>query len=97
MLAGLPQMQGAAFTFLDRPIELRLEGPGGGAWLILPGDSGRVVIAEAAVDSTSAVDIRSTATAFVVWGTKRSDWRDDVELDGDHQLATRFLETLNIV
>ena len=97
MLAGLPQMQGDAFAFVDRPIELRLEGPGGGACLILPGKDDRVAIAETAVQSTPAATIRSSAMAFVVWGTKRSDWRDDVELEGDHQLATRFLDTLNIV
>ena len=97
MLAGLPQMQGDALTFLDRPIELRLEGPGGGAWLVRRETDGPVVIAEPAGETTSAASIRSSAMSFVVWGTKRSDWRDDVELEGDHQLATRFLDTLNIV
>ena len=97
MLAGLPQMQGDAFAFVDRPIQLRLEGPGGGVWQILPMEDGRVEVDDTAVESTSAASIRSSAVAFVVWATKRSDWRDDVELEGDHQLATRFLDTLNIV
>ena len=30
MVAGLPQMQGPAFPFVDRSINLRLTGPGGG-------------------------------------------------------------------
>ena len=35
--------------------------------------------------------------AFVIWATKRSDWRADVTLNDDPDLATRFLDTLNIV
>jgi uncharacterized protein (TIGR03083 family) len=97
MLAGLPQMQGDAFAFIDRPIELRLEGPGGGRWQIAPAQDGRIIVHDTAVKPTSAASIRSSAVAFVVWGTKRSDWREDVELKGDHELATRFLDTLNIV
>ena len=44
MLAGLPWMSQDALTFLDRPIVLRLTGPGGGAWTIAPGgEDGRVL------------------------------------------------------
>ena len=37
------------------------------------------------------------AYAFVSWATKRSDLRADVTLNGDRVLATRFLDTLNII
>ena len=47
--------------------------------------------------SEAAAVIRSSADAFVVWGTKRADWREHATLDGDVQLASRFLDTLNIV
>ncbi len=96
MLAGLPQMQGDAFQFVDRPLALRLDGPGGGDWLIAPAGDGRVAV-EPAQEASAAATIRSGTHAFVIWGTKRADWRDDVELEGDRDLATRFLDTLNIV
>lgn len=96
MLAGLPQMQGDAFAFVDRPVALRLDGPAGGEWLIRPVGESRVTV-EAAGDTAAAVTIRSGTHAFVMWGTKRVDWRDHVELEGDQQLGSRFLDTLNIV
>jgi Mycothiol maleylpyruvate isomerase N-terminal domain len=96
MLAGLPQMQGDAFSFVERPIALRLDGPGGGEWMIRPGDAGRLSV-EPAGDLDAAATITSSAHAFVIWGTKRADWRDHVELHGDHELGERFLDTLNIV
>jgi uncharacterized protein (TIGR03083 family) len=95
MLAGLPQMQGNAFAFVDRPLGLRLDGPGGGNWLIRPADEGRIIVE--AADADAAATIRSDGHAFVLWGTKRTDWRDDVDIDGDRDLATRFLDTLDIV
>ena len=97
MLAGLPQMQGDAFAFVDQSIGLRLEGPGGGDWLITPAENDRLAVEASAVASEAAAVIRSSADAFVVWGTKRADWRDYAELEGDLQLASRFLDTLNIV
>jgi hypothetical protein len=97
MLAGLPQMQGDAFAFVDRAIGLRLDGPGGGDWLISPAGDDRLTVVASDIDGAAAAVVRSSAAAFVVWGTKRTDWREHVELDGDVQLATRFLDTLNIV
>ena len=97
MLAGLPQMQGDAFGFVDRPISLQLEGPGGGEWLIQPAGEDRLAVEAAAADADAAAVVRSSADAFVVWGTKRADWREHTTLDGDVQLASRFLDTLNIV
>ena len=97
MLAGLPQMQGDAFAFVDRSIGLRLEGPGGGDWLIAPGADDRLTVETTTVASEAAAVIRSGADAFVMWGTKRGDWREHVELEGDLPLASRFLDTLNIV
>jgi uncharacterized protein (TIGR03083 family) len=97
MLAGLPQMQGPAFSFVDRPIGLRFEGPGDGEWLLRPEGGGRLVVEETAVGPDAAAVIRSSAEAFVVWGTKRADWRGSAELHGDVELASRFLDTLNIV
>jgi hypothetical protein len=96
MFAGLPQMQGDAFHFVDRPIALRLDGPGGGDWVITPAGDRRVAISPAGA-AEAAVTIRSGTHDFVVWATKRADWRDHVELDGDSEVGARFLDTLNIV
>ena len=97
MLAGLPQMQGDAFAFVDRSIGLRLDGPGGGEWLISPAEGDRIAVEASTAANDVAAVIRSSADAFVMWGTKRSDWRESTELDGDLDLASRFLDTLNIV
>ena len=61
MLAGLPQMQGDAFDFVDRPIALRLDGPGGGEWMITPAGDGRVAVSPTG-DAEAAVTIRSGPT-----------------------------------
>jgi uncharacterized protein (TIGR03083 family) len=97
MLAGLPQMQGDAFAFVDRSIGLRLGGPGGGDWVIAPEGDGRLAVEASAAASEAAAVIHSSADVFVVWGTKRADWREYTELEGDLELAGRFLDTLNIV
>ena len=96
MLAGLPQMQGDAFGFVDRPIALHLDGPGGGDWTIAPAGDGAVSVTPGP-RGDAATTISSGAHDFVVWGTKRVDWRDHVELGGDTDLGRRFLDTLDIV
>ncbi len=40
LLAGLPQMCGRALAWMDRPVALVLDGPGGGAWTVRPGVGG---------------------------------------------------------
>jgi uncharacterized protein (TIGR03083 family) len=96
MLAGLPNMQGAAFPFVDRPLNLWLTGPGGGSWTITGTGDGNVEVLPGE-DPQAAARMTSDGHAFVIWATKRSDWRADVTLNGDRDLATRFLDTLNIV
>ncbi len=96
MLAGLPKMQGDVFPFVDRPITLRLMGPGGGRWTIRGSGDGHVEV-EPGEDPAAAATITSDSHAFVLWGTKRADWSDHVTIDGDRALAEPFLTTLNIV
>src|SRR3954452_12077110 len=83
MLTGLPQMCPSVSAALDRPLGLRLTGPGGGEWTLLPGQP---LTVEPGLRDPAAV-AASAATAFVLWGTTRSAWRDDVRLEGDEAYA----------
>jgi uncharacterized protein (TIGR03083 family) len=95
MLTGLPQMQPELRASLGAPIRLTLTGPGGGSWIIAPvGDD----IVVGGSDSTDAVaEVVSDGHAFVIWGTARQPWREHCTVTGDHAVATRFLDTLNII
>jgi uncharacterized protein (TIGR03083 family) len=93
MLTGLPQMCPSVSAALDRPLGLRLTGPGGGEWTLLPGQP---LTVEPGLRDPAAV-ATSPATAFVLWGTTRSPWRDDVRLEGDEAYAARVLDEVNIV
>ena len=67
MLAGLPKMQGAAFPFVDRPVNLWLTGPGGAA--------GRSLVSATATSKCSQAKTRTPPpasgrmAAFVIWAT----------------------------
>jgi uncharacterized protein (TIGR03083 family) len=94
MLTGLPQMCPPVAAILERPIGLRLTGPGGGAYTLAPAADRPVVtegIASVAAVATSATD------AFVLWGTKRADWRSSTTIDGDRDYAAAVLDMINIV
>jgi uncharacterized protein (TIGR03083 family) len=94
MLTGLPQMCPAVAAVLDRPVGLRLTGPGGGDHTLAPGPDRPVVtsgITEAAAVATSP------AREFVLWGTKRADWRASTTIDGDRGYAASVLDAINIV
>ena len=99
MLAGLPWMSADALRgVVDRPIVLELTGPGAGAWTIAAGDDsteGRVRVTEGAAPDAAAT-VRSGAHDFVIWGTRRRPWRDLVEISGDEDYATRFLDAVRI-
>jgi uncharacterized protein (TIGR03083 family) len=94
MLTGLPQMCPSVGKVLDRPLALHLTGPGGGSWTLSPGAPHPVVSegreGAAAVATSAAVD-------FVLWGTGRLPWRQNVALEGDTALAERVLDELDIV
>jgi uncharacterized protein (TIGR03083 family) len=93
MLAVLThQVARAPVTGLDARVALTLTGPGGGTWWIdeagvLPPSNGPV-----------AAHITAPALTFPGWGTQRSSWRDStVTMTGDTDLATRVLDSVNII
>jgi hypothetical protein len=79
---------------LDRPLGLRLEGPGGGEFTVTPGDP--LPIVHEGIRLPAAV-ISSSAADFVPWGTKRSDWRESVLIEGDRDYGASILDALNII
>ncbi|GAB2487523.1 maleylpyruvate isomerase family mycothiol-dependent enzyme [Jatrophihabitans fulvus] len=94
MLAGIPQMCSPVAQRLDRPFGIVLTGPGGGQWTLLPGEP-FPTIGEGLTDP--AATVTSAATDFVLWGTKRADWRPSSTLAGDEAYGTALLDALNIV
>lgn len=96
MLAGLPQMCRSELSWLQEPVDLLLEGPGGGAHHLVPGSDG--VRLEAGRGAGAVGGIRSSTADFVVWGTKRRDWRTLlVSTIGDAAVATRVLDAVNVI
>lgn len=97
MMAGLPQMCRQAMTVVDGPLALTLTGPGGSTWKLSPAGGGLLSVTPGGRPDVKA-EIIGVAQEFVLWGTKRRPWGDyDVKIKGDEDLATRFLDALNIV
>ncbi|MEU7816902.1 maleylpyruvate isomerase family mycothiol-dependent enzyme [Pseudonocardia sp. NPDC049154] len=96
MLAGLPQMQGPELTAtVVAPITLELTGPGATTVTVLPAGEGELLTVVPGAEGD--VRARSSAVAFIAWGTTREGWREHVTLEGHAELATPFLDTLNII
>jgi uncharacterized protein (TIGR03083 family) len=95
MLAGLPQMCAEALAGAPaQPVNLVFDGPGGGAYVLAPGDDGWVVTEGS---DAGAPTVTTTVHDFVSWGTKRSDWRDSVTGDVDHDGVAAVLDAVNII
>ena len=94
MLTGIPQMCVPVGQVLDKPLGLVLTGPGGGSWTLHPGRP-FPTITEGLADPAAVVT--SAATDFVLWGTKRTDWRAAGQLRGDEAYAATVLDAMNIV
>jgi uncharacterized protein (TIGR03083 family) len=98
MLAGLPQMCREGLSFMDRPLLLTLEGPGGDTWGVVPRAGGRRVGVSTGPTVGAVAHITGLAEDFPVWGTTRQPWRDhDLKLEGDEGYAARFLDAVKIV
>ncbi len=97
MIAGMPQMQPVELAAaVSAPIRLELTGVGGGSWLLTPATEGGM-IGVVEHGGEGAATVTSSAHDFVSWGTKRSNWRDSCQLDGDLAAAESFLDTVNII
>ena len=95
MLAGLPQMCAEALAAVPaQPVNLVFDGPGGGSFLLAPGDDGWSVTEGSDPDAPT---VTTTVHEFVSWGTKRSDWRDSVTGDVDRAGVADVLDAINII
>jgi uncharacterized protein (TIGR03083 family) len=94
MLTGIPQMQPGLEESLHGAIRLTLTGAGGGSWRIVREGAGISVTSD---DGPADVTVTSSAHDFVLWGTKRTAWRDACTVEGDAATAESFLDALNIV
>lgn len=80
-------------AWLERPLSLTLTGPGGGSWLV--GPSGSVTPGDT---RSAAARITGVAAEFPEWGTRRVSWRErNVDVSGDVDYATQFLDAVDIV
>ena len=95
MLAGIPQMCGDALAGCDTGLNLVVEGPAAGNWVLRPGNPWSV--------SSGRDDTLATATtsahSFVSWATKRADWRSSgVTLSGPTSVGTEAtLDSLDVI
>lgn len=98
-MSGLPEMSGPALEPVEAPVALDLRGPGGGTWVYEPPRGADTIGALSPGDPAGTeATIRSSTDEFLVWGTRRRDWHTrEVEIDGDKDLAERFLDGVNIV
>ncbi len=94
MLTGIPQMQPGLEQRLHGTIRLTLTGAGGGSWRIVREGDAIVVSTD---DNPADVSVTSGAHDFVLWGTKRSPWREACTIVGDTSVAESFFDALNIV
>lgn len=86
------QLRAGCPDWFAQPVVITLTGAGGGTWTV--GADGEV----APLRDPAPVHIAGVAVEFPEWATKRVDWRmRDVQIDGDVEYGTTFLDWLNIV
>jgi uncharacterized protein (TIGR03083 family) len=98
VLGGIPKMCKEALSFMDRPVTITLDGPGGGSWSVVPGPGRKPGRIQPGAATGSAAQITANPAEFSLWATHRRPWRDqDVKIDGDEGYATRFLDAVRVV
>jgi hypothetical protein len=95
LIGGLSQMQPELATHVTAPIGLRLDGPGG-RHVGVRSDGTKLTGEDSASADSAAAEIVSTE-AFLAWSTKRLPWTGLVRIDGAEQVATEFLDAINLI
>lgn len=97
MIAGLPQMNGAAVApVLRRPVGLRLTGATERSF-VLSRDTGTSAVLVTEAPELPADLAVTSATDFLRWATTRSAWRSAVTTSGDRALVAAVLDAIDIV
>ncbi|NOX31606.1 MAG: maleylpyruvate isomerase family mycothiol-dependent enzyme [Actinobacteria bacterium] len=95
MLAGIPQMCATQLAAgPQQAVNLVFEGPGGGNFVLAPGDDGWTVSQGSDADAPT---VTSGTHEFVSWGTKRSDWRDSTTGDTSNPDVVAVLDAINVI
>lgn len=96
ILAGLEQMSRHTMGWLDRPVGLTLDGPGGGTWSITPAGGGTLRVRPVEPDGDAR--IAGTVGQLPVWSTGRRPWREcDLTITGNTELGERWLDSIVVV
>ncbi len=95
MLAGVPQMCGDALSGCDAGVNLVVDGPAAGSWILRPGSPWTVTSGNDDALATAT----TSAHSFVSWATKRADWRaSGVILSGPSSGGAEVtLDALNVI
>lgn len=97
LMALLEQSHRKRLGWLDTPVALTLDGPGGGTWRIEPTAKDKLRV-QRGKDSGTTAQISGQALEFPGWSTTRTPWRDsDVKVAGDTAIGERILDVLNLV
>lgn len=98
LVSGIPQMSGRRLAAaLEAPVGLRINGPGGGAWLLSPPTSEEGFVECTPVERLPETWIDTQASAFILWGTRRcSREACSVALRGDRLLAQRVAAAIHV-
>ena len=94
MLAGLPQMCVAALSECKQGVNLSFVGPAAGDYVLAPGSDLWTVTPG---HNRAFPAVVTSAHSFVSWGTKRSDWRKEVTVQGDAGSAAAAAPTLDAI
>lgn len=96
MLAGLPQMEPESLAWLDAEVNLIISGPAARDVHVAPAGDGHVEVREGEAPAGVA-SVHTSSTDFVVWATKRRDWRSlPVRVEGRGDVAERFCDSVRV-
>ncbi|MFD7847330.1 hypothetical protein ACFV4K_30935 [Nocardia sp. NPDC059764] len=96
LMAVLEKSHGSRLRWLDVPVGLVLTGAGGGTWRVEP--TGRGLRVRRGPVGGTAARITGSAADVPLWSTTRVPWRTcDIDIDGGAEIATGFLDNLDLV
>jgi hypothetical protein len=96
LLGGIPQMQPTLPESFIGTLTLVLTGPAG-TTVEIRSNGGAIGVSERIESQKSLATITSDTTDFMAWSTTRIPWAGVVSIEGDTDVATKFLDGLNSI